>query len=175
MSISNADQLIGESRSWNDLFTRLCSPSLNNAVRGKTFERLTQLYLETNPVYCSKLRHVWRERDEVPASLRERLCLPALDEGIDLIAETYDGEYWSIQCKFRSDTKTPLTYKELSTFSHLSFVHCRGVELALVAHTAAKPVRKRMLLKKTTEVGLDRWLAINDDEWEQIRAVSTAS
>ena len=36
-------------------------------------------------------------------ALKKKLNLPNTDEGIDLIAETFDKEYWAIQCKFRSD------------------------------------------------------------------------
>ena len=35
--------------------------------------------------------------------LKESSNLPNTDEGIDLIAETFDNEYWAIQCKYRSD------------------------------------------------------------------------
>ncbi len=103
--------------------------------------------------------------------MRRRLGIPLQDVGIDLVAKTCDGKYWTIQCKFRGDANDPLTYKELSTFSHLSFVTCRGIALALVVHTTSKPIRKRKLLKNTAEIGLDRWLALTEDEWEQIRAL----
>jgi hypothetical protein len=33
----------------------------------------------------------------------------------------------------------------------------RIFELAVVAHTASKPVSKRHLMRNTTEIGLDRW------------------
>lgn len=41
------------------------------------------------------------------------------------------------QLKFRSDTKKPLTYGELSTFTSLAFVTCTGISLAVVAHILA--------------------------------------
>jgi predicted helicase len=69
MSINFTDRLIGESRSWNDLWRQLCSGSQDNSAKGIVFERLTQLYLETKPEYQTKLSHVWRVRDEVSPSL----------------------------------------------------------------------------------------------------------
>ena len=141
--------------------------------KGKVFERLTQLYLKTNPEYQTKLREVWIAHLDLPPKVRTRLNLPDDDEGIDLIAETFAGEFWAIQCKFRSDTSGALTVRELSTFTNLCFNVCRDISLALVAHTCSKPVRKHHLLGNTTEIGLDRWLEIDDEEWRRIRAATT--
>ena len=58
----------------------------------RAFERLVQLYLQTEPEFRTKLRHVWTLR-EVPAQARKLLELPHPDEGIDLIACTQHGEY----------------------------------------------------------------------------------
>ena len=62
---------------------------------------------------------------------------------------------------------------ELSTFTNLSFNVCRNVALAIVVHTCAKPVRKRHLLGNTTEIGLDRWLDIDPEQWARIQAATT--
>jgi hypothetical protein len=132
---------------------------------GDAFERLTQLYLLSHPEYRTQLKHVWRVPEEVPSRLRERLNLPSTDEGIDLLAETHEGAYWAIQCKFRSGTKKPLTYGELSTFTSLAFVTCTGISLAVVAHTCSKPVRKHKYLGNATEIGLDRWLGLTSEDW----------
>ena len=35
----------------------------------------------------------------------EKLNLPDLDRGIDLIAQSFDGDYWSIQCKYKEDDR----------------------------------------------------------------------
>ena len=175
MGIIQADRLIATSHSWADLWKRLTSGAGEDAAgtkfKGDVFERLTQLYLLTIPEYRTILRHVWRANDELPQDVRRHLGLPQQDVGIDIIAKTRDGEYWTIQCKFRSDQGSPLTYKELSTFSHLSFVTCHAVALALIVHTTSKPIRKQTLLRNTTEIGLDRWLALTDEEWGNIRAL----
>ena len=51
------------------------------------------VYFKSNPRYKTLLKNVWllNEVDEV---LKKKLNLPDLDEGIDLIAETFDNEYW---------------------------------------------------------------------------------
>jgi len=128
------------------------------------FERLTQLYLQTTPEYQTELRHVWTLR-EVPPDVRRKLDLPSRDEGIDLIACTRHREYWAIQSKFRSQRDKPLNRKELGTFTSLAFNTCSNIALAVVAHTSAKPVSKRHLMRNTTEIGLDRWQSLDQEAW----------
>jgi predicted helicase len=97
----------------------------SEADKGTTFERLTQLYLQTAPEYRTELQHVWLLR-EVPADIRRRLNLPGPDEGIDLLARTRRAEYWTIQSKFRSNRDKPLNRRELGTFTSLTFNTCNA-------------------------------------------------
>jgi predicted helicase len=62
--------------------------------KGDRFERLMQAYLRTDPKYASKLKNVWRW-NEFPG----KMDLGGADTGIDLVALTYEGDYWAIQCK----------------------------------------------------------------------------
>jgi superfamily II DNA or RNA helicase len=160
------DRFIASCASWTEFWEgtkRLSSTSEKGAV----FERLTQLYLQTVPEYQSELAHIWTLR-EVPPDVRKLLALPTLDEGIDFIARTRHGKYWAIQSKFRSQHDKPLTRRELGTFSSLAFNTCSNIELAVVAHTASKPVSKRHLMRKTTEIGLDRWQSLDQEAWSLI-------
>ena len=104
----------------------------------------------------------------MPPEVRKLLALPTLDEGIDFIARTRHGEYWAIQSKFRSQQDKPLTRKELGTFTSLAFNTCGNIALAVVAHTASKPVSKRHLMRNTTEIGLDRWQSLDQEAWSLI-------
>ena len=156
------DRFIASCRSWDDFWDR--ARKLSNAEKGTAFERLTQLYLQTAPEYRTKLQHVWLLRD-VPADIRRRLNLPGPDEGIDLIARTRHGEYWAIQSKFRSQRDKPLNRRELGTFTSLAFNTCNNIALAVVAHTATKPVSKRHLMRNTVEIGLDRWQSLDHEAW----------
>ena len=137
--------------------------------QGAAFERLTQLYLQTAPEYRTQLRHVWL-LGEVPESVSVHLNLPRQDEGIDIIAETRSGEFRAVQCKFRSATEQPLNRTELATFTSLAFAHCENVDLAVVAHTSAKPVGKRKYMGPTVEIGLDQWLHLDEEAWSLITA-----
>ena len=76
---------------------------LNNSTKkekGDIFELITKYYLLINPIYKTKLKKVWL-LNEVPSEIKNYLNLPDNDEGIDLIAQTKDDEYWAIQCKYR--------------------------------------------------------------------------
>jgi superfamily II DNA or RNA helicase len=160
------DRFIASCASWSEFWEgtkRLSSAG----EKGVVFERLTQLYLQTVPEYQSELAHIWTLR-EVPPDVRKLLALPTLDEGIDFIARTRNGKYWAIQSKFRSQHDKPLTRKELGTFTSLAFNTCNNIALAVVAHTASKPVSKRHLMRNTTEIGLDRWQSLNQEAWSLI-------
>ena len=75
--------------------------SFSEADKGNRFERLMQAMLNTLPPYCNELKQVWLW-NEFPY----RLSISAHDSGIDLVAQTNDGNYWAIQCKcYRADAK----------------------------------------------------------------------
>lgn len=159
------DRFIASCNSWSYFWDS--AKHLSDREKGIAFERLTQLYLQTAPEYRTKLQNVWLLRD-VPPNVRRKLNLPAPDEGIDLIARTVDGEYWAIQSKFRSQRDKPLTRRELGTFTSLVFNTCDDIALAVVSHTATKPVSKRHLMRHTVEIGLDRFQSIDRDAWSRI-------
>lgn len=68
--------------------------SFSQRDKGNRFERLMQAFLRTAPMYEGKFRHVWLWR-EFPYQSH----IGGKDTGIDLVAQTFDGEYWAIQCK----------------------------------------------------------------------------
>ena len=88
------DRLIAKCKSWDDI-QRTCQ-SLTEKQKGDLFEQLVKAYLQLEPEYASKLKHVWLHQ-EVPLELLKKLKLPATDQGIDIVAETYKGEFWAIQ------------------------------------------------------------------------------
>jgi superfamily II DNA or RNA helicase len=55
---------------------------------------------------------------DVPTQVIEELGIPSHDLGIDLIAKS-GHEYHAIQCKYHSDKKQSVTFKEVSTFISL--------------------------------------------------------
>lgn len=68
--------------------------SFSERDKGDRFERLMQTYLLTDPKYTSKLKKVWLWNE-----FHGKNDLGGGDTGIDLVALTFDGDYWAIQCK----------------------------------------------------------------------------
>ncbi len=89
--------------------------SFSERNKGERFERLMQAFLKTDSRYTSELKDVWLW-NEFPFKKE----LGGKDTGIDIVAKTYAGEFWAIQCKCYSedayiDKKTVDTF--LSTSS----------------------------------------------------------
>ncbi|MBT4947117.1 MAG: DEAD/DEAH box helicase family protein [Candidatus Marinimicrobia bacterium] len=129
----NIRQTISSSSNWLDLKAKIDACS-NTKDKGDIFELLTKLYLQIDPRYVSKLKAVWLF-NEIPTNTLKKLNLPTKDMGIDLIAETHEGEYWAIQCKYKADESKSLTWREISTFQSLAFSKAKGISFGLVATT----------------------------------------
>ena len=103
-------KIIQSSKSWRDL-DRTIKKLIKNkqtTLAGSIFEHLTKLYFEVSPEYKTKLSKVYL-LNEVPNALKKKLKLPNTDEGIDLIAETFDKE-WILyrQNKLKGFKKKPI-------------------------------------------------------------------
>ena len=171
MNLTKINKLIASCSSWQELSDLLSTDkTLTEKDKGDVFERVTQAYLQTQARYQTILKQIWLE-DEIPARIRKKLNLPTGDYGIDLIAETKKGEYWSIQSKYRSNQSKALTYKELSTFHTLSFTTAKNISLALVAHTVSRPIKNIALLPDLTELGIQTWIDLSKEDWDSIRNV----
>ena len=164
---SRIDTLIADCASWAE-FRELASRQKIPKDKGDLFERLTQIYLQTHPTYHTKIKTVWWcNNGELPKHIQKKLGLDVLpseddDEGIDLICETYEGEYWSVQSKYRSDSHPSLPSEELATFQRLSFLVAKKISLGLIVHTQAKKIKKTYLMGNTVELALQHWLDITD-------------
>src|SRR5436190_860337 len=75
--------------------------------RGREFERLCQWYLENDPCYAGLLTNVWLW-DEWPGREGAR-------NGIDLVADTSEGELWAIRAK-ADDEGDPIKKAEIDGF-----------------------------------------------------------
>ena len=96
---------------------------------GRDFEWLCKWYLEHAPLYRGKFRKVWRW-DEWPDRWGR-------DCGIDLIAETIDGELWAVQCKAVSPEHA-VTKAEIDSF---------------LAESNRKQIAYRLLIATTDNIG----------------------
>jgi superfamily II DNA or RNA helicase len=158
------------SSNWNSFFSTASSST--NHDKGLQFELLTVSVLKRHPIYASSLEHVWLLREGLPSNIRKKLNIPLADEGIDIIAQTYSGQFWAIQCKFKA-SKEPPTMRELSTFNNLAHTHCKNISMAILFHTGERGVRKKHLMgDKYAEVGLEFWLGLSSQEWIRINESS---
>jgi len=101
--------------SFDKILTKYRSSSFSQQDKGERFERLMQTYLRTDPKYTNLFRSVWLW-NEFPG----KLDLGGNDTGIDLVALTYTGDYWAIQCKCYQETSVidkPAVDSFLSTSS----------------------------------------------------------
>ncbi len=91
--------------------------SFSEKDKGTRFERLMQAYLKTEPLYKDRFKHVWLWSD-----FPFRKDFGGKDTGIDLVAQTTEGDFWAVQCKcYAEDTyiDKPEVDSFLSTSSKL--------------------------------------------------------
>ena len=144
---------------------------LSEKQKGNAFEALTKFYLQLDPKYKTQLKSVWN-LSEVPSKVRKDLNLPGPDEGIDLVAESKNGEFWAIQCKYREDETRSLTRKELSTFTDLAFNICKHISLGLVCTNAERFSHKLALYygDRLTFCHGGEWRALNKEFFSCLRS-----
>lgn len=165
----NATKILRQSRNWKELKSRL--KGLSTKEKGDCFELLTKHFLQLHPNYLTKLKKVWLLK-EVPAKVRKNLNLPGPDEGIDLIAETKEGEYWAVQCKYKADETKSLTRKELSTFTDLAFNLCRGISLGLICTTADRfSYKLKRYGERLSFCAGDIWRDLDEDFFKRLHSL----
>ena len=142
---------------------------LSEKQKGDAFEQLVKAYLLLDPEYASKLKHVWLY-GEVPQAIAKKLKLPATDQGIDLVAETNDGEFWAVQCKYRQDTDHSLTWREISTFTGLAFGVCRGFAFGIIASTTERITHVLKEQERIAFRALDVWQGLDSGFFARLRA-----
>ena len=153
--------------SWADIQGTL--RDLSEKQKGDLFEQLAKAYLLLEPEYASKLKHVWLYL-EVPQAIAQKLKLPPTDQGIDLVAETNDGEFWAIQCKYRQETDHSLTWREISTFTGLAFGVCRGFAFGIICSTTERITHVLKDQERITFRALDVWQGLDADFFSRLRA-----
>ncbi len=123
---------ISSINSWSDFKNVLNTKT--KLEKGNAFEELVKYYLQYKPVYKSKLKNVWLFK-EVPTAVLKKLNLPSNDQGIDIIAETNEKEYWAIQCKYLQDEDQKLSHRKIATFISLSTGIAENINYCLVCTT----------------------------------------
>lgn len=81
--------------SFREVLNKLRTESFSTRNQGFLFEKLMQRYLLSDPRYEGKFKEIWLW-NEFPYRADFGT---GKDVGIDLVAQTMEGEYWAIQCK----------------------------------------------------------------------------
>ncbi|WP_080121412.1 DEAD/DEAH box helicase [Chlamydia suis] len=108
--------------------------------QGKEFEKYCKWFLECDPKYKLELKEVWLQAD-CPMEIKRKLNLQqdTKDRGIDLVAETYTGEFWAIQCKCY-DPQSSIQRRDIDSFLSFSAKVDESLRarfsLRLLLHTA---------------------------------------
>ena len=160
--------ILNDLSSWADFKFRLSHKSKKE--RGDAFELLTKYYLQLDPLYKTKLKSVWLLND-VPIKVQEKLNLPGQDKGIDLIAETFEGDYWAIQCKYRDDEDSSVSWDELSTFAGLTFGICKNISFGLICTSTNRVTN---VLSQQDNIGFctgEVWRNLDSDFFNQISSL----
>ena len=160
------NKIISQVNNWSDFKNVL--ESKTELEKGKAFEGLTKYYLEFNPVYKSILKNVWLQ-SEIPPSILNKLKLPKNDQGIDLIAETIEGKFWAIQCKYLQEEEQRLSHRAISTFGSLSKVIAENITYCLVCTTADEYAK---IYHGKTNIGFctsDHWRKLDKTFFDWLR------
>jgi len=100
------------SKSFQTILAEYRNQSFSLSDLGSRFERLIRAYLLTDRRYTFQLKSVWLWQDFFAKSEFEA---GGHDIGIDLVAETEQGDYWAIQCKCYQESKR-LDKRDLDSF-----------------------------------------------------------
>ena len=172
--IINIDELIRGSKSYDEFFHNLSNLSLKKEYSSKSigdvFEKLCKLYLQTKPQYKLKFKNVWlHNQGETPKKVCKYLNLPGPDFGIDIICETNQGEYWSVQSKFRSAELDKLILDDLDGFMRMSYITCKNISFALVMQTIYSPPKNISLFRnKAGFINQNNFYKIDAFLWKSI-------
>lgn len=97
-------------KTFQDILREFRQGSASEREKGGKFERLMRGYLLTSPIYAKTLKTVWMWH-EFPF----RSQFGGSDLGIDLVAQSYEGDFWAIQCKCYLDG-TAIDKAEVDSF-----------------------------------------------------------
>lgn len=94
---------------WSDLKNHIAN--YNSFQNGKIFEEFAKLYFLYEPIVCDDYKSVWLY-NEIPVEVKEFLNLGNIEHGIDLVLETKSGLYTAVQCKYRNDENSTLSWSK---------------------------------------------------------------
>ena len=165
MSIRH-NQIINSSSDWQSLKGRITP--LSKKEKGDVFELFTKYFLQSHPDYTSTLSNVWLFSELTPKKKQE-LKIPSNDQGIDLVAQANNGEYWAIQCKYLEDENQRLSHDYISTFGNLAFAISGKFSFGLVCTTAERFSKAYTEQKSISFCTSEVWRNLTQEQFDNIR------
>ncbi|MEA4967239.1 MAG: type ISP restriction/modification enzyme, partial [Bacteroidaceae bacterium] len=112
--------------SFQDVLNKYRKYSFSERDKGARFEKLMQVFLKTYPVYDGKFKQIWLW-NEFPL----KNDFSGKDTGIDLVAQTREGDFWAIQCKCYAEN-TYIDKPEVDSFLATSSKTFRDEQLKTI-------------------------------------------
>jgi len=134
--------------SWDDIQLKLEKFNISgNTSAGVLFEQFCQYFYLTDPRVKNYYKNVWRFH-EVSIDVKEKLGFGKVDHGVDLILEGHDGTWSVVQCKFKNDQNSKISWTKdrlANLFAEgdkadrfIIFTNASGID----KHTASKRAEK---------------------------------
>jgi len=124
---------------WSDIYSELIKyNSEKKNVSGRLFELVCKYYYLFEPTVRQEYKNVWLF-SEIPSKIKEKLNLGKIDHGADLVLEDHMGFFTVVQCKFRSNQNSLITW----TKDKISNLFAEGLKAEyLVIFTNASGIDK---------------------------------
>ncbi len=131
-----------EVKEWSLLKERLSENNTHNTegvakdtTAGKIFEYFAKYYFKVHFKENGIYRNVWLF-NEVPLDIRNKLNVKGQDYGVDLILETQEGLLYVVQCKFKNNESSSLSWSR-DKIANL-FAFCPNADGYIVFSNASK-------------------------------------
>jgi superfamily II DNA or RNA helicase len=109
-------ELLSGIKNWGDLKVKLeqfnttqSETTSKKTVAGKIFEVFAKYFFQSDPKQKDIYKTVWLY-SEIPNEVSNKLSLPPIDHGIDLLLVDNDDKYYAVQCKFTNDETKLLSW-----------------------------------------------------------------
>lgn len=161
----SANSFISDCASWKKFQAQ--AAALPEVQQVEVFARLTQIRLQTDPLYRNALDPacVWLAKD-VPPDIRAKLKLP--EDGFDIVARARDGGFWAVRTAFGGAGDTAPGRRAVVAFDDVAFKRCKGITHALIVHSADDDIVAPGA--RIGQIGLAGWQGLGKAGWERVLA-----
>jgi superfamily II DNA or RNA helicase len=168
--MANFQSLIKTTSCWNDIYNGFKKHNVEkDRLAGKLFEQFCKYYYLADPSVKNEYKEVWLFH-EIPYEIKQKLNLGNVDHGIDLVLQGNDGTFSVVQCKFRNNQNSIISW----TKDSLANLFADGDKADyFVVFTNASGIDKHSLTKKYHQlkiVTLGDLLNISASTFREIRS-----